>query len=229
MLNKKQIIEMLDVTYLINEKSEKDWITQNRDWSFAAAVEGVEFIEHIGWKWWKSHSKDLAQAHMELVDIWHFGLSKYMSHKNRPDDPYKSIDLIAGEISDEIKHFIDIGHFGKNNQSTKDLTKAFIHQCTGILGFSMHHFLLLMASYGFTFDQLYKQYIGKNMLNLFRQDNGYKEGYYHKVWLGEEDNVHLCQILNSIEGMDGMQEQITYQLQERYNLQLNKSMAEGDV
>jgi hypothetical protein len=37
--------------------------------------------------------------------------------------------------------------------------------------------------------QLYRLYVGKNILNQFRQDHGYKEGSYIKVWNGEEDNV----------------------------------------
>ena len=37
--------------------------------------------------------------------------------------------------------------------------------------------------------QLYRLYVGKNILNQFRQDHGYKEGNYIKVWNGEEDNV----------------------------------------
>jgi hypothetical protein len=36
---------------------------------------------------------------------------------------------------------------------------------------------------------LYRLYVGKNILNQFRQDHGYKEGTYIKVWNGEEDNV----------------------------------------
>ena len=36
---------------------------------------------------------------------------------------------------------------------------------------------------------LYNLYSGKNILNQFRQDNGYKEGTYTKIWDGVEDNV----------------------------------------
>jgi hypothetical protein len=38
---------------------------------------------------------------------------------------------------------------------------------------------------------LYRLYVGKNILNRFRQDHGYKEGHYIKVWNGEEDNVAM--------------------------------------
>jgi len=37
--------------------------------------------------------------------------------------------------------------------------------------------------------QLYRLYVGKNILNQFRQDHGYKEGHYVKIWNGLEDNA----------------------------------------
>ncbi|MFA6630524.1 MAG: dUTPase, partial [Sulfuricurvum sp.] len=36
---------------------------------------------------------------------------------------------------------------------------------------------------------LYRLYVGKNILNQFRQDHGYKEGHYIKIWNGLEDNA----------------------------------------
>jgi hypothetical protein len=48
-------------------------------------------------------------------------------------------------------------------------------------------------------DELYRQYVGKNVLNFFRQDHGYKEGTYKKMWNGREDNEHLVDVLNSLD------------------------------
>lgn len=42
-------------------------------------------------------------------------------------------------------------------------------------------------------------YFGKNVLNQFRQDNGYKEKTYIKVWDGEEDNIVMIKFINSVE------------------------------
>jgi hypothetical protein len=39
--------------------------------------------------------------------------------------------------------------------------------------------------------------VGKNILNQFRQDHGYKEGSYVKIWNGQEDNVVMQNILDS--------------------------------
>jgi len=48
------------------------------------------------------------------------------------------------------------------------------------------------------FNCLYKNYIGKNVLNMFRQDHGYKNGTYQKFWDGEEDNEVLARLLRNI-------------------------------
>ena len=39
--------------------------------------------------------------------------------------------------------------------------------------------------------------MGKNILNVFRQNNGYKDGSYIKIWNGKEDNEVMSEILNS--------------------------------
>jgi hypothetical protein len=41
---------------------------------------------------------------------------------------------------------------------------------------------------------LYRLYVGKNILNQFRQDHGYKEGSYIKIWNGVEDNLVMKEI-----------------------------------
>jgi len=54
---------------------------------------------------------------------------------------------------------------------------------------------------GLNLDALYKLYVGKNILNQFRQDHGYKEGTYIKIWNGEEDNVTMQNILEKNENV----------------------------
>jgi len=35
-------------------------------------------------------------------------------------------------------------------------------------------------------------------LNFFRQDHGYQDGTYVKVWLGREDKEHLSELLDTL-------------------------------
>ena len=61
----------------------------------------------------------------------------------------------------------------------------------------MHAFLALLEQFQMSFDDLYRLYVAKNVLNMFRQDHGYKQGTYVKTWMGEEDNVVLDNLLTA--------------------------------
>jgi hypothetical protein len=49
------------------------------------------------------------------------------------------------------------------------------------------------------FESLYTAYVGKNVLNFFRQDHGYKDGTYVKNWAGREDNEHLVDLVAELD------------------------------
>ncbi len=56
-----------------------------------------------------------------------------------------------------------------------------------------------MSGIDLTFEDLYVSYISKNVLNFFRQDNGYQDGSYKKVWSGKEDNEHLVELVGDLD------------------------------
>jgi hypothetical protein len=64
---------------------------------------------------------------------------------------------------------------------------------------------------------LFSQYVGKNILNFFRQDHGYKEGTYIKIWHGKEDNEHLVEVLEETDNqLNAYADAIYQQLEKRY-------------
>jgi hypothetical protein len=65
----------------------------------------------------------------------------------------------------------------------------------------MESFIDVAMQSGLNLDSLYKLYVGKNILNQFRQDHGYKEGTYIKIWNDEEDNVTMQRILEKNENI----------------------------
>jgi hypothetical protein len=67
--------------------------------------------------------------------------------------------------------------------------------CEGSTKELMKSFIDVAIESGLNIDTLYRLYIGKNILNKFRQDHGYKEGTYIKIWNGKEDNVTMQRIL----------------------------------
>ena len=60
-------------------------------------------------------------------------------------------------------------------------------------------FANVMALIEMDFDSLYRTYVGKNVLNMIRQDRGYKQGNYQKLWHGREDNEYLVEIIHRLD------------------------------
>ena len=74
-----------------------------------------------------------------------------------------------------------------------------------------------MRALPLTFDELYGTYVAKNVLNVFRQANGYGSGEYRKIWGGREDNQHLSELVGTLDtGADSFPEDLAAALASRY-------------
>ena len=181
---REKIKEMLDLQNKINEKVHPHWREQNFEWYRAIWVECAELIDHYGWKWWKKQSPNQAQIELELVDIWHFGLSILLSNY----DVEKSISLIS-------EGMIDQRGSGKFRENLEDFTTNTLQTRS----FDLKRFNQVMNDVGLTFEKLYVGYISKNVLNSFRQDKGYQAGTYIKDWGGIEDNEYLIRLASKMD------------------------------
>ena len=181
---REKIKEMLDLQNKINEKVHPHWREQNFEWYRAIWVECAELIDHYGWKWWKKQSPNQAQIELELVDIWHFGLSILLSKY----DIEKSISLIS-------EGMIDQRGSGKFKENLEDFTSNTLQTRS----FDLKRFNQVMNDVGLTFEKLYVGYISKNVLNSFRQDKGYQAGTYIKDWGGIEDNEYLIRLASKMD------------------------------
>ena len=181
---REKIKEMLDLQNKINEKVHPHWREQNFEWYRAIWVECAELLDHYGWKWWKKQSPNQAQIELELVDIWHFGLSILLSNY----DIEKSISLISEGI-------IDQRGSGKFRENLEDFTSNTLQTQS----FDLKRFNQVMNDVGLTFEKLYVGYISKNVLNSFRQDKGYQAGTYIKDWGGIEDNEYLIRLASKMD------------------------------
>lgn len=181
----QKIITMLQMQEAMNEKVHTEWTTQNFEWYRAIWIEAAELLDHYGWKWWKKQQPDREQVVLELIDIWHFGLSILLSEK-------KSHSEIAGKIVNELKVVAE-------DEDFRLLLEAFALETLKTRAFDLRGFARLMAGIQLDFDELFRTYVGKNVLNFFRQDNGYKDGSYVKVWNNKEDNEHLAEVVADLD------------------------------
>lgn len=181
---REKIKEMLDLQNKINEKVHPNWREQNFEWYRAIWVECAELLDHYGWKWWKKQSPNQAQIELELVDIWHFGLSILLSNY----DIEKSISLISEGMIDQ-----------KGSEKFRENLEDFTSNTLQTRSFDLKRFNQVMNDVGLTFEKLYVGYISKNVLNSFRQDKGYQAGTYIKDWGGIEDNEYLIRLASKMD------------------------------
>lgn len=166
-----------------------------RDDVKAILVELGEYFEHTAYKWWKKQEADWAQANMELIDILHFAISDAVEHAC---DQGK--DVVAA--TEHVAHILLAGAENRGNvQDGKELVAALAADGNGntplLCGAEFFDKLMTMLvdAYGDA-DSVYLTYIGKNALNNLRQQRGYKQGTYIKIWHGEEDNEVMMRLLS---------------------------------
>jgi dimeric dUTPase (all-alpha-NTP-PPase superfamily) len=179
-----QIQVMLDLQDAMNTRVHPDWRQQGFEWYRAIWIECAELMDHYGWKWWKKQTPDIDQVKLEVIDIWHFGLSMLLVNN-------ASAAIIEEQLSSALK-----------KESANDFLESvelFAGEVLVSKTFSIENFARMLIASGMSFEELYSGYVGKNVLNFFRQDHGYKEGTYHKLWGGKEDNEHLVELVNTID------------------------------
>jgi len=182
---KQQIATMLELQDSMNSKVHQDWREQNFEWYRAIWIECAELLDHHGWKWWKKQQPDVNQIALELVDIWHFGLSLLLLKEQSLASISETVVNAFQSVEPKGDFATELEAFTANTLVTKD--------------FDIAGFVGLVKGINMTFDQLYIGYVGKNVLNFFRQDNGYQDGSYHKQWGGKEDNEHLVEIVGQLD------------------------------
>lgn len=180
------LITMLTLQDRMNTKVHPQWIDQRYEWFRAIWIECGELVEHYGYKWWKKQAPDMEQVRLEVIDIWHFGLSALFGGGRS-----------HAQIADGIVHALE--DYRYHAQGVREATEAVAAHALNHRGFSVRHFWDLMHAVELDFDELYRHYVAKNVLNLFRQDHGYKEGTYQKLWQGREDNEHLMELMKQLD------------------------------
>lgn len=174
-------------------------------WKRCIHMECAELIDSFPWKHWKNitHPTDWDNVKVEVVDIWHFVMSLLLEHyhAHQKGDIARLVEDVTNTqgFRDFCKEAYDPSSF--NPLEIINDIESLIHMTTG---YDMELFDGLLREYfnlalkcGVSIVELYRFYVAKNILNRFRQDHGYKEGSYVKVWNGKEDNEVMLEILSS--------------------------------
>ena len=192
---------MLELQQRLNDATNgENWeagVTKNGkaiDWKRCIYMECAEMIDSFAWKHWKNIAAepDWANLQIEVVDVWHFVMSLVLQEYRlrglgTPEEAaaaiaampfYEMLDDGAEGFADEKMVMAQVESVMKDALDARpDLTKL------------LADFFELVRMSNLDLTALYRLYVGKNILNRFRQEHGYKEGSYVKMWNGEEDNA----------------------------------------
>ncbi len=170
------------------------------NWRRCIYMECAEMIDSFSWKHWKSLNQeaDWDNLQIEVVDVWHFIMSLAIENY--------SIELKGGieDLAINVAEFPTFSIIDKESELFETQEKV-IEKVENIMALVLSkeplelealisEFFDLVVMSGLDLSTLYRLYVGKNILNQLRQDNGYKEGTYIKEWDGQEDNVVMKRI-----------------------------------
>ena len=164
-------------------------------WYRCIYMEAAEAIDSFNWKHWKNINvePDWANIKVELVDIWHFIMSEAIRVGDQSyADQYEEIDAV-GDLDPEILL-----------QTLERILALSVQAKIGdnsVIRETIDLFFVALSHIGMDTAELYKRYVVKNQLNTFRQQNGYKDGSYIKIWSSVEDNVVAFNIMDDNPGI----------------------------
>jgi len=206
-MNSKILLMLQLQNQLNNATNGEDWtkgITKNNkeiNWRRCIYMESAEMIDSFPWKHWKNIAvePDWDNLQIEVVDVWHFIMSLVIEQYSQ--NMRGGIEDIALNISD-MPSFEAIEATKESSFSDQKSVMAKVEDIMRIvlakesvdLEALLDDFFALVSMSGLNLESLYRLYVGKNILNQFRQDHGYKDGTYIKIWDGEEDNVVMKRI-----------------------------------
>lgn len=199
-----KLLSMLQLQQQLNDATNgigwEKGITKNGkkiNWRRCITMESAEMIDSFGWKHWKSIAQptDYANLQIEIVDVWHFVMSLLLefTHMNGAESIEELAQRIAHTPEYQKLNSDALLEFGADDilmmKIENVMRLSLIPVSPEMIGAMIEEFFELTYLGALNAIQLYRLYVGKNILNQFRQDHGYKEGHYVKIWNGLEDNA----------------------------------------
>lgn len=235
----EQAFDLFRLQGLANDAMSTDWRTStNNEIAYyrASYVEAAEALQSYGYKWWKKETPNEFHVKMELIDILHFVISDELR------DFYKEIERQGIELTDTdrvnslmaehatlyFNEWYSTHHLFEDTleeATVQSLIDQFMYDTLENLQGSWPMLALLFEKLEMSPNAVYGFYVGKNVLNRFRDEFGQKEGKYHRTWHeGLDDNdVLINHIVDSDrEGKTLTEESIYTFLKELYAVVLEK-------
>ena len=196
----------------LNEKTiGESWHLKGLNFRRHVMLEGAELMNSMKTKWWKDEKIDVNNARLEVIDMLHFALSIHIEEGHPNASVNRDYVLHIGSLKD-----VD----GIDNNDVLMEVEDTMLACLTIESGSeiLSKVFSLCGTLHMDDDDILKLYLGKGVLNRFRQDHGYKDGSYEKMWNGEEDNVYMMHVIDDMVYDDNFEEELQNHLTYEYTM-----------
>lgn len=204
MTEKTIIRQMLETQDKLNKATiGPEWRSEKHDFCLAILMECAEGIEHIGYKWWAKQERTMDGAMGEAVDILHFALAQLIREQGLDNDVAENYIAASIEVASGNKTiYFHERAYNLVRCSTTDVFRLI----SGLASAGQISFPALFAlsnKLGMPAQTFFRRYFCKAVLNQFRQDHGYKDGSYKKLWWGKEDNHYIRKAADALDWTSG--------------------------
>jgi len=205
--------KMVELQHTLNiQTAGEEYLEKNLKWNSAIIAESGEMLESLGYKWWKKQEVDLDNAKVEAIDLLHFVISDCIQMHHNFKSGNKTISYTVDMFSD---------CFDDKHISARFIEKLSIIELIVELNFRVVNVFEtlkeIFTKLEMTNEDVYIAYIVKNCLNKFRQDNGYKDGTYNKIWIDKEDNVVAYELAKNIGASEDLFDLLYVELESAYS------------
>jgi hypothetical protein len=193
----ERLLVMLQLQRMNNDRMDEQWYSHRPPFLRAAIMAAADAMNQYGYKWWEQKYPDIPKVRLALVDAFHFVISHEMLEHGRRD---AELAKIAGELENMFTVNLNIHLYEGLDFAQK--MDAFIARAAAGEAAMWPALFSAMADVGMEWEVLSRMSFSRNVLILFRQDYGHREGTYSQIWNGKEDAVHLEEIIESMPSLD---------------------------
>jgi hypothetical protein len=197
MLTKTQIALLFTVERRLDPEAQPGWVSAEWNNHRAAILACSVMMEQNDWLVLPLSGAHKESLLLKLADVWHFYVLQFLEDAGgdveaaqfalaaafaRPYEPvqfdFREYDVEKMDLLGKIKLMIGLA---ASNRVSVPL------------------FSCVLADAQIEWVALYKAFVGRSVLDVFRRDHGYRKGRYVKVWNAQSDEVHLSALQDKID------------------------------
>lgn len=209
--------DLFNMQKRINNEVDPQWLLKKYSWKVAILVEMVEGIDSTSWKWWKSSTNDWLNFETEMIDGLFFTIAKIIELKQEESAKIFFFNYMMQDKNTPMQPVV------RDDELAKKLVKEISEDFLRII--ALDHYMAIIPAWfkiwnmlGNDTTEVFKRYKLKFVLNMFRQQNGYNNKTYIKMWNGVEDNKVAIRLAEDIAYDENYEENLKEALTKEYAL-----------